>query len=109
MQVAALIPIMNQPEPQSLPYEVLLGDIAKGLVKIPQFQRDFVWSREKSAALIDSILRGYPIGTFILWRTKETFRRFAISETRHCRRPRPVSMSTRSWMANSVLRACSPH
>jgi hypothetical protein len=65
---------MNQPEPQSLPYEVLLGDIAKGLVKIPQFQRDFVWSRDKSAALIDSILRGYPIGTFILWRTKETLR-----------------------------------
>ena len=57
-----------------MPYEVLLGDIAKGLVKIPQFQRDFVWSREKSAALIDSILRGYPIGTFILWRTKETLR-----------------------------------
>lgn len=65
---------MNQPEPQSLPYEVLLGDIAKGLVKIPRFQREFVWSREKSAALIDSILRGYPIGTFILWRTKETLR-----------------------------------
>ncbi len=65
---------MNQPEPQSQPYEVLLGDIAKGLVKIPQFQREFVWSRDKSAALIDSILRGYPIGTFILWRTKETLR-----------------------------------
>ena len=65
---------MQQPEPQSLSYETLLGDIAKGLVKIPRFQREFVWSRDKSAALIDSVLRGYPIGTFILWRTKESLR-----------------------------------
>ena len=65
---------MNQPEPQSLSYNTLLADIDRGLVKIPQFQREFVWTREKSAALIDSILRGYPIGTFILWRTRETLR-----------------------------------
>ncbi|HSU68500.1 MAG TPA: DUF262 domain-containing protein, partial [Tepidisphaeraceae bacterium] len=65
---------MQQPEPQSLPYNVLLHEIEKGLLKVPQFQREFVWSREKSAALIDSILRGYPIGTFILWKTKESLR-----------------------------------
>ncbi len=65
---------MQQPEPQSRSYESLLNDIDKGLVKIPQFQRDFVWPREKSAALIDSILRGYPIGTFIFWRTREQLR-----------------------------------
>ena len=65
---------MQQPEPQSRAYESLLHDIEKGLVKIPQFQREFVWSREKSAALIDSILRGYPIGTFIFWRTREQLR-----------------------------------
>ncbi len=65
---------MQQPEPQPRSYESLLNDIVKGLVKIPQFQRDFVWPREKSAALIDSILRGYPIGTFIFWRTCERLR-----------------------------------
>jgi hypothetical protein len=43
-------------------------------VKIPQFQRDFVWRKQKSAKLLDSILKGYPIGAFILWRTKETLR-----------------------------------
>jgi hypothetical protein len=65
---------MNQPEPQSVPFSVLMSDIQKGLIKIPQFQRDFVWSKEKSARLIDSILKGFPIGTFILWKTKETLR-----------------------------------
>jgi uncharacterized protein with ParB-like and HNH nuclease domain len=29
----------------------LLLDIEKGLIKIPQFQREFVWTREKSAKL----------------------------------------------------------
>lgn len=65
---------MNQPEPQSIPFPILMNDVQKGLIKIPQFQRDFVWTKEKSARLLDSILKGYPIGTFILWKTKETLR-----------------------------------
>tara|TARA_R110001592_G_scaffold112647_4_gene311008 strand:+ start:268 stop:1923 length:1656 start_codon:yes stop_codon:yes gene_type:complete len=65
---------MNLPEPQSLNYTSLMTDIAKGIIKIPQFQRDFVWDKQKSAALLDSIMKGYPIGTFILWKTKEELR-----------------------------------
>src|SRR5438105_8055424 len=65
---------MNQPEPQGRPFSTLIGDIEAGRIKIPQFQRDFVWTRDKSAKLIDSILKGYPIGTFILWKTKEQLR-----------------------------------
>lgn len=51
-----------------------MSDIEKGLVKIPQFQRDFVWTKEKSALLLDSMLKGFPIGTFVLWKTKESLR-----------------------------------
>ena len=65
---------MQHPEPQTLQYATLLSDITTGKVKIPQFQRDFVWTLDKSAKLIDSILHGYPIGTFILWHTKEQLR-----------------------------------
>lgn len=65
---------MNQPEPQSLSFQTLMSDIQKGLIKIPQFQRDFVWTKEKSAFLLDSMLKGFPIGTFILWKTKESLR-----------------------------------
>ena len=36
-------------------YTTLLSDIEKGANKIPQFQRDFVWTIQKSAALLDSI------------------------------------------------------
>lgn len=65
---------MHLPEPKNLPYKTLLADIEKGLIKIPQFQRDYVWTKERAAGLIDSILKKYPIGTFITWKTKESLR-----------------------------------
>ena len=65
---------MNQPDPQSRSFEMVMSGIEFGTLKIPQFQREFVWPREKSAKLIDSILKGFPIGTFILWKTKEQLR-----------------------------------
>lgn len=61
----------EQPKPDSKKYADLIGEIQKGIIKIPKFQRDFVWSIEKTAKLLDSILKGYPIGTFILWQTDE--------------------------------------
>ena len=65
----------QMPQPATRPLiDGLVHDIEAGNVKIPQFQRDFVWSRAKSARLIDSLLRGFPIGTFILWKTKEQLR-----------------------------------
>jgi len=61
----------KQPKPDSKKYTDLISEIQKGQIKIPKFQRDFVWSIEKTAKLLDSILKGYPIGTFILWETNE--------------------------------------
>lgn len=52
----------------------IVSEITTGQVKIPQFQRKFVWDVKASAKLIDSILKGYPIGTFIYWRTDEELR-----------------------------------
>jgi hypothetical protein len=59
----------HQPKPDSKKYSVLISDIERGVVKVPKFQRDFVWDIEQTAKLLDSILKGYPIGTFILWET----------------------------------------
>jgi hypothetical protein len=60
-----------QPKPDSKKYSDLINEIQKGIIKIPKFQREFVWSIDKTAKLLDSILKGYPIGTFILWQTDE--------------------------------------
>ncbi|MEQ9106323.1 MAG: DUF262 domain-containing protein [Limnobacter sp.] len=61
----------EQPKPDSKKYSDLINEIQKGIIKIPKFQRDFVWTLDKTAKLLDSILKGYPIGTFILWQTDE--------------------------------------
>ena len=60
-----------QPKPNSKRYTDLISEIKKGEIKIPKFQRNFVWSLDKTAKLLDSIIKGYPIGTFILWETNE--------------------------------------
>ncbi|MEJ6482097.1 DUF262 domain-containing protein [Nostoc punctiforme UO1] len=65
---------MKLPEPLTKTFSTLVGEIENGQIKIPQFQREFVWTMQKSAALIDSIIKGYPIGTFIFWRTNERLR-----------------------------------
>lgn len=61
----------EQPKPDSKKYSDLISEIEKGIIKIPKFQREFVWGIDKTAKLLDSILKGYPIGTFILWKTDE--------------------------------------
>ncbi|AFY40139.1 Protein of unknown function DUF2081 [[Leptolyngbya] sp. PCC 7376] len=65
---------MSLPQPQTRTFTSLITDILEGQIQIPQFQRDFVWTMQKSAGLIDSIVKGYPIGTFIFWRTQERLR-----------------------------------
>ncbi|RLE87969.1 MAG: hypothetical protein DRN04_17620 [Thermoprotei archaeon] len=35
---------------------------------ISAFQRDFVWDKDDVRDFFDSILRGYPVGSIILWR-----------------------------------------
>lgn len=65
---------MLQPENQSKKYDALFADIDTGRIKLPMFQRDFVWTKEQTAKLIDSIIKGFPIGTFIVWKTREELR-----------------------------------
>lgn len=65
---------MTSLENIAVKYSDLISEIETGQVKIPQFQRKFVWGIKASAKLLDSIIKGYPIGTFIYWRTNERLR-----------------------------------
>lgn len=67
---------LKQPENHSKKYSVLFADIDAGRTKLPRFQRDFVWDKAQTAKLIDSILKGFPVGTFIIWKTRDRFRHF---------------------------------
>lgn len=47
----------------------LVLDIGAGRIALPDIQRPFVWSSAKARDLLDSMYRGYPIGTIMLWET----------------------------------------
>jgi len=70
------LPLLLQPENSDKKYEALFVEIDSGQTKLPMFQREFVWDKDQSAKLIDSILKGFPIGTFIFWKTKEELRSY---------------------------------
>ncbi len=41
--------------------------------KIPTIQRGFVWNEERIKDFFESIIKGYPVGSIILWHPKDEF------------------------------------
>jgi hypothetical protein len=48
----------------------VIEKVLSGQIRIPTFQRGFVWDADKVAVLMDSLYKGYPIGSLLFWRTK---------------------------------------
>lgn len=65
------ITLIKQPNPVSMRIDEIVDALHEGEMKLPVFQRRFVWDVATTASLLDSVLKGYPIGTFILWKTHE--------------------------------------
>lgn len=50
----------------------LIGQVKKlldGSLMIPSIQRDYVWSRAQIPRLLDSLYKGYPVGSLLIWET----------------------------------------
>ncbi|BCV20220.1 DUF262 domain-containing protein [Moorella sp. Hama-1] len=48
---------------------------------LPAIQREFVWSEEQIERLFDSIMRGYPIGSFLFWKvSRENLKNYQFYE-----------------------------
>ena len=45
----------------------IVSRMENGQIAVPRFQRGYVWDRAKTAALMDSLYRGYPIGIVTYW------------------------------------------
>ncbi|WP_249644625.1 DUF262 domain-containing protein [Nocardia sputi] len=46
----------------------LVSLVKSGEIRVPEFQRSFRWNGNDVLALFDSILRGYPFGSLLLWK-----------------------------------------
>ena len=44
----------------------------RGGIFLPYIQRDFVWDETRIYSLLDSLMRGYPMGTILIWETDES-------------------------------------
>lgn len=49
----------------------ILDQVQRGQIRVPAFQRGFVWEPDRVAYLMDSIYKRYPFGSLLFWRTKE--------------------------------------
>lgn len=58
---------ITKPNAVTFPLEDILGEVLEGRVRIPDFQRKFRWQWEDLRRLLDSVVRGYPIGSLLLW------------------------------------------
>ena len=50
----------------------LIDRIVAGKIRVPRFQRPFVWKQADLHALLDSVLRGFPIGSILVWDTEKS-------------------------------------
>ena len=53
--------------------EDLLHDVKLGKIGLPDLQRPFVWPDSKVRDLLDSMLKGYPVGYIMLWSSPEEY------------------------------------
>ncbi|MCW1976110.1 DUF262 domain-containing protein [Xanthomonas sp. NCPPB 1062] len=57
-------------KPDIIVVSELLEAVSSGEYRIPKFQRPYVWSPDDMLQLFDSVLKGYPIGSLLIWQTE---------------------------------------
>jgi hypothetical protein len=61
--------LAGRPNATTYDVERLVAMAWSGNIRVPRFQRGFRWQRRDVIRLLQSIFRGYPIGSLLLWRT----------------------------------------
>ncbi len=94
-------------KPEVVLSDELFDEIKSGKLRIPRFQRPFVWNPTDMLDLFDSIYKGYPIGSLLLWETTENIEGFENIESFNkigpLEMPEPES-STRTYILDGQQR-----
>lgn len=67
---------MANVEPRTFSFEEAIQQLHGGRLRVPRFQRQFVWNREQVLQLFESIRLRYPIGSLLIWRTPQRYSSF---------------------------------
>ncbi|MBE7464249.1 MAG: DUF262 domain-containing protein [Planctomycetes bacterium] len=67
---------------QNIPISTLVDMYKRGELRLPEIQRHYVWRATRVRDLLDSLYRGYPSGSVLVWETDEPIptRDFAIAQ-----------------------------
>jgi hypothetical protein len=67
---------------QNIPIGTLVDMYTRGELRLPEIQRHYVWRATQVRNLLDSLYRGYPSGSILMWETDEPVptRDFAIDQ-----------------------------
>lgn len=65
---------IKDPQPSVDRIDDLARRILNGDIYLPKFQREFVWERSQILELLDSVARNYPIGSVLLWQSRQELR-----------------------------------
>jgi hypothetical protein len=67
---------------QNVPIGTLVDMYKRGELRLPEIQRHYVWRATRVRDLLDSLYRGYPSGSILMWETDEPVptRDFAIAQ-----------------------------
>ena len=67
---------------QNIPIGTLVDMYKRGEMRLPEIQRHYVWQATRVRDLLDSLYRGYPSGSILMWETDEPVptRDFAIAQ-----------------------------
>lgn len=60
----------SQPAAKTFSVDDLVGAALEGRIRVPEFQRPLRWQWEDVRRLFDSIVKGYPVGSLLLWKRK---------------------------------------
>jgi hypothetical protein len=66
--------VPKDPQPSVDRIDDLARRILVGDILLPKFQRAFVWEKKQILRLLDSVNRGYPIGSVLLWQSRQELR-----------------------------------
>lgn len=69
-----IAPPPKDPQPTVDRIDELARRVLTGDILLPKFQREFVWKRQQTLDLLDSVVRNYPIGSLLLWQSRQELR-----------------------------------
>lgn len=67
---------MSKVKPDQINFNSLMQKVRDGDIRVPDFQREFVWDRNQVISLLDSIYQHFPIGSFLFWETGDQIRSY---------------------------------